>query len=195
MPRHAPCSKETPSGSGATCDVGTTAYSAAVPNARYDCAPKHGAIPRNDAENDARQLSDGHLLANSELPISSACYRTERKRYALFYTSLIRGAWPLRLRCTISHSPLGRFASTSAKAPMDGGARGRMCAGPPGAGLRSQPGIGQFDGPVGPESQPEPGRQGSRVQSRLAGRQPRQCRSWVAWRRGRWTRRSRIRRW
>ena len=76
-----------------------------------------------------------------------------------------------------------------------GGARGRLHAWPPGAGLRSQPGIGQFDGPLGPESQPEPGRQGNRVQSRLAGRQPPQCRSWVAWRRGRWTRPSRIRRW
>ncbi len=54
-------------------------YSAAVPNPRYDCAPKHGAIPRNDAENDAHRLSDGHLLANSETAdrISVLPYREE----------------------------------------------------------------------------------------------------------------------
>ena len=58
-----------------------------------------------------------------------------------------------------------------------GGARGRLHAWPPGAGLRSQPGIGQFDGPLGPQSRPEPGRQGNRVQSRLAGRRHPRCRA------------------
>src|SRR6476646_747146 len=77
------------------------------------------------------------------------CYRTERKRYGLFYTNL-----PVSVREIFS----------------SGGGRSRMHDWPAGTGCLAQSGIGQFDGPVGPQSQPEPGRQGSRVQSGLAGR-------------------------
>ena len=41
MPRHAPCSNGTSTERGTACAPGTTTYSAAVPNGRYRCAPKH----------------------------------------------------------------------------------------------------------------------------------------------------------
>ena len=87
--------------------------------------------------------------------------------YALFCTSLIRGDSPLRLPGTLSHC----------QTPFIRGARGRMPCSASSRGLRSQPGIGQFDGSLGAQSQPEPGRQGSRVQSRLAGRRHPHCRA------------------
>jgi hypothetical protein len=39
MPKHAPTSSVTLSGSPAASAAGTTVLSAAVPNGRYDCAP------------------------------------------------------------------------------------------------------------------------------------------------------------
>src|SRR5258706_312458 len=49
MPRHAPCSKGTPSGRRTACHAGTVTYCAAVPKARYDCAPKpHTRSPTRD---------------------------------------------------------------------------------------------------------------------------------------------------
>src|SRR2546430_14450707 len=39
IPRHAPISSLTSSGSGTACSPGTRVSSAAVPNGRYDCAP------------------------------------------------------------------------------------------------------------------------------------------------------------
>src|SRR6185503_274520 len=43
----------------------------------------------------SRDLS---LCCPEMLTPHQACYRTERRPYVLFNTSLIRGAWPLRLR-------------------------------------------------------------------------------------------------